>query len=69
MNKVYKERYHLIVLLVIVLAHAVPVLGIFIDNIWLKYGYIVGSYAIGCVFIIITNKWYIRNTEYKAINT
>jgi len=60
---VIKNRYLLVFMLGVLVVHTIPMLGIFMSEEWYKYAYIVGSYAIGCVFLVKWNWWYLKNDK------
>jgi hypothetical protein len=62
LSNMHKNRHFLYCLLVAVLVHIIPIAGIFMDGMWYKYPYILGSYAIGSIFLLKVHSWYLKNS-------
>jgi len=62
LSKLHQNRHILYCLLVAVLVHIIPIGGIFMDGMWYKYPYILGSYAIGLAFFLKVHSWYLKNS-------
>ena len=39
-------------IVVLIIAHLLPMLGIFMENMWYKYPYILGAYSIGLLYFV-----------------
>lgn len=59
---IHKNRQLLYCLLVAVLVHIIPIVGIFMDGVWYKYPYILGTYVIGLFFFLKVHRWYLKNS-------
>lgn len=69
----YLNRYHIYAaVLIIILVHLIPMAGIFMEGMWFKYPYILGSYTIGsilfCLYINHTNNLNLYKTKIEQQN-
>jgi hypothetical protein len=62
LSNVRKNSHFLYCFLVAVMVHIIPIAGIFMNGMWYKYPYIIGSYAIGLIFFLKTHGWYLKNS-------
>ena len=62
MNKLNQNKHFIIVIMVTVLSGIIPLFGVFMDGMWYKYPYILGTYILGMICIIIVHKWYLKNS-------
>lgn len=53
-SKIHNNRGILYSSLVVILAHTIPMLGVFMDGKWYQYPYILISYIIGLAFVLKT---------------
>jgi len=63
LSNLHKNKHFLYCLLVTVLAHIIPMAGIFMDNMWYKYPYILVSYTIGLMLVVKVHSWYLKNSN------
>lgn len=50
-------------MLVAVLVHIIPIGGVFMNGMWYKYPYILGSFSIGLMLFIKVYRWYLKNSH------
>lgn len=61
-KKVKQNRHFIAVILITILAGSIPLFGVYMDGMWYKYPFILGTYTISMICVIIANKWYLKKT-------
>lgn len=57
------NKYLSYCIITLVMAYVIPMGGIFMDGMWYKYTYILGTHIIGLLLFWRVFKWYLKNDK------